>query len=281
MNISAARGATTGAGYGLRRAEIAALATGPDRPPAEIGYTPDEHAVWATVNAALSPVWAQHAAAELLAVRGELDLPTTRLPQLSEVTALLEPRTGFGYRAVPGLVAKLDFFAALDRGMFLSTQYVRCAASPLYTPEPDVIHEVIGHAHCLAEPTLARLHRLAGAAMVRVSTDSARQFIADVFWFSAEFGVVLEGGAPKAYGAGLLSSFGELGWFSANATMRPLDVVAMATQPYDISRYQPVLFGADSLGQVLDVVGGFLADVTDDLVASHLASRPASSASEE
>ena len=255
-------------GYERRRDEIAALAAGPDRPPHTIAYSDAEHEVWATVNAALDPLWVRHAAREVHAARDELALPLDRLPQLSHVTDRLQPRTGFCYRAMPGLVDKAEFFAALDTGRFLSTQYVRHGGSPLYTPEPDVIHEVIGHAHCLAEPTLAQLHRLAGAAVARVETGVARQVIADVFWFSAEFGVVGHaGGRAKAYGAGLLSSFGELGWFSTNATLRPLDVPAMAAQPYDISVYQPVLFVADSLAHVLDVVGGFFSCVTDDVAA--------------
>ncbi|MDH3754754.1 MAG: phenylalanine 4-monooxygenase [Acidimicrobiia bacterium] len=254
-----------------RRQEIASQAAGPLRPPADIEYSADEHDIWVAVNEALAPVWQRHAADEVLAARDRLGLPRDRLPQLTEVSTLLDQLTGFEYRAVPGLVDKLDFFASLGRGLFLSTQYVRDGASPLYTPEPDVIHEVIGHANCLADEQLAELHRLAGQAMLRVETEVARQFLADVFWFSGEFGVVRQHGRPKGYGAGLLSSYGELRWFPTHAELRPLDVVRMGCLAYDIDHYQPVLFIADSLTQVLDVVGGFFESVTDGQVAAALA----------
>lgn len=257
--------------YLTRRMAIASAATGPHRRPGFIDYTAEEHGVWAAVSAALAPLWRQYGARQVHEAHDRLGLPQDRLPQLDEVTAKLASLTGFRFRAVEGLVDKVTFFDALSREIFLSTQYVRHAATPLYTPEPDVIHEVIGHANCLADPQLAELHRLAGRAMVRVETAEARQFIADVFWFSGEFGVVRQDGEPRAYGAGLLSSFGELGWFAHHAELRPIDVWEMGRLPYDISRYQPVLFAAESLAHVLDEVGGFFDRVGDDDVAAHLA----------
>lgn len=257
--------------YRARREAIASAATGPHRRPEFVDYTDVEHGVWRVVSAALAPLWQRYGASQVLDARQRLGLPSDRLPQLGEVTLGLAPLTGFRFRAVEGLVDKVTFFDALSREIFLSTQYVRHEETPLYTPEPDVIHEVIGHANCLADPQLAELHRLAGRAMTRVETTEARQFIADVFWFSGEFGVVLEGGEPRAYGAGLLSSFGELGWFAHHAELRPIDVWQMGRLSYDISRYQPVLFAAESLDQVLDEVGGFFERVSDADVAAHLA----------
>lgn len=259
--------------YWARREEIAASAAGCDRPPVDIAYTATEHEVWATVLHALGPLWNRHACSAVLDARERLALPTDRVPQLREVSAALAALTGFEYRAVPGLVPSLDFFGGLGRGLFSSTQYLRWEGTPLYTPEPDVIHEVSGHANCLACPPIAELHRLAGRAVARLGTDVARSAIADVFWFSVEFGVVRESGSVRAYGAGLLSSVGELAWFAENAEIRSLDLVAMATTGYDIDEYQPVLFAGDSLDHVLDVVGGFFADATDESVADLIATR--------
>jgi phenylalanine-4-hydroxylase len=252
--------------YEARRQVIAALAAGASAAPAVIEYTDDENATWQSVVDALEPVWRQQACAEVLDGWDRLELPTDRVPQLAEVSERLRPISGFEYRAVPGLVPVQEFFSALGHRVFLSTQYVRWEGSPLYTPEPDVIHELVGHAHLLACPALAELHRLAGAAIERLELAGSRQFVADVFWFSVEFGVVREHTAWKAYGAGLLSSPGELGWFADHATVRPLDLVAMGTLPYDIDHYQPVLFGGDSISQVTDVVGEFFSWATDDSV---------------
>ena len=156
-----------------------------------------------------------------------------------------------------------EFYGSLADGIFHSTQYIRHDAKPLYTPEPDLIHEVIGHAGMLASPRLAELNRLAGEASRRLQTPEGRAFFATVFWFSIEFGVLREAGELRAYGAGLLSSYGEIDEFRA-ADVRPLDIAAMGTQNYDITHYQPILFAADGIEQLLDVVGGFFAECDDE-----------------
>jgi phenylalanine-4-hydroxylase len=264
---------TVDPGYLARRAEIAAISGSyrPGLPVPRIVYTAQEDATWRVVQAELDAVHRAVACRAVLDAKAELGLPADRVPQLDEVSARLGPRTGFRFRPVPGLVPKEEFFAHLAAGEFLSTQYVRHPAVPLYTPEPDVVHEVIGHATTLAVPELAELHRLAGRAVATPQLAEARQHAADVFWFSGEFGVVREAGGWKAYGAGLLSSAGELRWFRGHAEVRPLDPTAMAAQPYDITRYQPVLFGADSLAHLLDVAGRFFAEFDDDRYLAALA----------
>ena len=112
--------------------------------------------------------------AGVLAARDLLDLPTDHVPQLIDVDAWLRPLTGFGYRAVDGILPGGEFFRALADRTFASTQYVRWEGSPLYTPEPDVIHEVMGHGNCLACPEIADLHRLAGAAIGRLEGERSR-----------------------------------------------------------------------------------------------------------
>ncbi|NEW37121.1 phenylalanine 4-monooxygenase, partial [Nocardia cyriacigeorgica] len=98
-----------------------------------------------------------------------------------------------------------------------------------------------------------------GAAVARLETEHALKFLADVFWFSMEFGVVREHGEIRCYGAGLLSSYGEIDEFR-HAELRPLDVAAMGTAAYDITHYQPILYCAESIGEIEDVIGGFFAD---------------------
>ncbi len=257
-------GFETDAVYAQRRSDIALAARGPDAEPLDVDYLKIEDDTWRYAHGELLSRWRQFAAPEIMAASEHLGLPTERVPQLREVTDRLARRTGFRFRAVPGLVPVDEFFGALADGIFLSTQYVRHPSSPLYTPEPDVLHEVLGHATCLADPHLAMLHRAAGAAMTRVELAESRQFLADVFWFTAEFGVLTSPTGPLAYGAGLLSSAGELDWFRSQAVFRPIDIAAMGTLPYDIDSYQPVLFTAASLAEVTDVVGEFFAAADDD-----------------
>lgn len=249
--------------YRARRDEISAIsATYHDGGPIpQVHYTDLEDGAWRAVHDALGPLHHDLAASEYLVAARMLQLPADHVPQLDEVSARLQSLSGFRYVPVPGLVETRRFYEGLGDGVFHSTQYVRHHSTPLYTPEPDVIHEVIGHGTMLASPTLSRLHREAGRAARRCG-DEALAFLSQVFWFSVEFGVVREGDEWKAYGAGLLSSFGEIQAFR-QADIRPLDIMAMATTTYDISQYQPVLFGGDSLQEVLDVVGGFFATFDD------------------
>lgn len=258
MVVPSREAGTPPVSYWERREYVASFAAGMDTRPTRISYTPTEDSVWETVSDALEPLWEQHAAADVIVARDRLGLPRDRVPQLVDVDAQLSMLTGFGFRAVGGLVPSVDFFAGLGRGLFSSTQYVRWEGAPTYTPEPDVVHEAIGHANCLACPELAALHRHAGAAVGRLRTKRAVQFVANVFWFSAEFGVLRQGSEAKAYGAGLLSSFAELAWFAHHAEIRPLDIAQMGTVGYHIDRFQPLLFAADSMQDVLEVIGGFL-----------------------
>jgi phenylalanine-4-hydroxylase len=101
-----------------------------------------------------------------------------------------------------------------------------------------------------------------GKAVARTVSPDALAFMSRVFWFTLEFGVVTEHGEPKAYGAGILSSFGELDAFQ-RAQIRPMDFVEMGTTSYDITRYQPVLYSAPSFGALCDELEAFYATYDD------------------
>ncbi len=251
--------------YRARRNALAALAldwrAGAPIPSAE--YTDVEHGVWRVVAAELAPLHREHACRAFLEAKESLGLPGDHVPQLDEVSALLAPRTGFHYLPVAGLAPLRDFYGAFSGAVFYSTQYLRHPSMPLYTPEPDIIHEVVGHANQLACPELAAIYRLVGHAVDRTRGDDALRFLSRVFWFTMEFGVVWEGHEPKAYGAGILSSVGETAAFRS-AELRPLDLVAMGTLAYDITRYQPVLFAGRSMTHLADVLAEFFSTFDDD-----------------
>lgn len=251
--------------YQRRRNQIAAaaLAWEPGQPPPQIDYSEVEHEVWRTVCEHLAPLHDQYACKAFREAVVALDLPRDRVPQLDEVTAGLQPLTGFSYVPAPGIVPLEEFYGSLEDGVFHSTQYLRHHAAPLYTPEPDILHEVMGHGNLLADPEIARLKRLAGAAARRVTTPEALKAVADVFWFTLEFGVLWEEGELRAYGAGILSSYGEIEEFRS-MEIRPLDFAAMAGIQYDISHYQPVLFAAESFAHMVEEVSGFFAGCDDE-----------------
>lgn len=255
--------------YRRRRNEIAAaaLAWRPGDSAPRIAYTEEEHEVWRTVCRELAPKHERYAVGEYVEARARLALPCNHVPGLDEVNARLEPIGGWHYLPAAGLVALEEFYGSLADLAFHSTQYLRHPAVPLYTPEPDIVHEVIGHGHLLATDTFGELHQMAGVAARRLSDPENLRFLARVFWFSLEFGVVVEDGELRAYGAGILSSYGEIEEFRG-MEHRPLDLVAMGTADYDITAYQPVLYRAESVAEVVEVIGGFFAGCSDELIAS-------------
>jgi phenylalanine-4-hydroxylase len=251
--------------YQQRRNEIAAAALAWTRggPIPQIEYTEDEQNVWRTVQRELAPKHARYACTPFLEAKAALGLPDDHIPQLNEVTDRLAPLTGFHYVPAAGIVPVKEFYGCLADLEFHSTQYIRHPSAPLYTPEPDLIHEVIGHGNLLADPQFAELNRLAGEAARRSHTEAGVQYVADVFWFTIEFGVLYEHDELRAYGAGILSSYGEIEEFR-QMEIRPIDFHQMGTIDYDITKYQPVLFAAESTDHLVDSVGEFFADFDDD-----------------
>ena len=245
--------------YRARRNAIAQIAMSyqPGSPIPTAPYTELEHEVWKTIWQVLGPVHREHACNEYLDCLERLAFDADRIPQLDEVSRKVEAISGFRLEPVAGLVEPRVFLESLARGVFLSTQYIRHHSTPLYTPEPDVAHEIIGHAVTLASPRLAELNRLFGEAVSRTDVPSELDRLSRVYWFTIEFGVLRENDGIKAYGTGLLSSAGELAEMH-KAELKPLDLDAAANNVYDPTHFQAVLFCADSFDEMYERLKEFL-----------------------
>jgi len=173
-----------------------------------------------------------------------------QIPQLQQVSDYLQDATGFTMRPVAGLLSSRDFLNALAFRCFCSTQYIRHPSKPLYTPEPDVIHELMGHVPLFADPDFASFSQEIGLRSLGAS-DAAIEKLARCYWYTVEFGLIKEGSRRKACGAGLLSSFGELehsvnGSPDFTSEYRPWDPDEAAKLPFPITKYQPVYFVASN-----------------------------------
>jgi phenylalanine-4-hydroxylase len=245
--------------YRERRNQIAELAlayrTGDPLPAAP--YSEEEHSVWQAIWRGLTAAHRKHACAEYLACVDQLNLDKNRIPQLSEVSARVEAISEFRLEPVAGLIEPRVFLESLARGVFLCTQYIRHHSTPLYTPEPDVAHEIIGHAVTLASEKFAELNRMFGEAVRRTKDAEALNRLSRVYWFTIEFGVLKEDGQLKAYGTGLLSSTGELEEMH-KAELVPLDMERASREVYDPTRYQARLFCAESFGDMYERLRNFL-----------------------
>jgi phenylalanine-4-hydroxylase len=222
-----------------------------------VPYVEEEHEVWRSVWRALGPAHEEYACAEFLACRESVSMPLDRIPQLGDVSERVFELSGFRLEPVAGLVAPRVFLESLAEGVFLSAQYIRHHSAPLYTPEPDVVHELVGHAVLLASPRVAALSCAVGEAVRRTPDDAKLERLARLYWYTIEFGVVREAGRVKAYGAGLLSSAGELAAMR-HAELRPFDLDAASREPFDPTAFQPALYCADSFDEMFERLLAYL-----------------------
>lgn len=241
--------------YRARRAMVDALARG-HRHGSEfpvVDYSPAENATWREVYERLDPLRHRYACREYRWALADLErhcgLGKDYIPQGRDVSDFLESRTGFRLRPVAGLLSPRDFLNGLAFRVFFSTQYIRHESKPFYTPEPDVCHELLGHAPMFADPAFADLSQEIGLASLGASDEDIER-LARCYWHSVEFGLLLESGDRKAYGAGLLSSYGELNHACAGTSSAQFvawDPAVAAKQRYPVTEYQPVYFVAESL----------------------------------
>ena len=223
-----------------------------------VQYTEAETEVWRAVMDRLSSLHEMHAASIYQAGFRRLGLSASRPPVPGSLARRLREETGFGLVLTDGLLDARVFLTHLGNRRQPCTVYLRHGSRPDYTPEPDLVHEAVGHAPMLTDPDAARLNEVVGHA---AATASARQLQAllRLYWFTLEFGLVEERAGLRAYGAGLLSSFGELPHAFADAVdRRPFDLPAIVEQEYAHDRMQDVLFVAPSLGVVLGEVQSWL-----------------------
>ncbi|CAG9761462.1 unnamed protein product [Ceutorhynchus assimilis] len=244
--------------YRERRKQIAEIAFGYKYgdPVPFIPYTETENKTWKSVFTTVLDLMPKHACAEyrrvfkLLQEEG-LFVPD-KIPQLEEMSKFMQKHTGFTLRPAAGLLTARDFLASLAFRIFQSTQYIRHINSPFHTPEPDAIHEILGHMPLLADPSFAQFSQEIGLASLGAS-DKEIEKLSTVYWFTVEFGLCKEGGETKVYGAGLLSAYGELlHALSDKPEHRPFDPASTAVQTYQDQEYQPLYYVAESFDDMKD-----------------------------
>lgn len=163
--------------YRQRRAELtqAAQEYSWDQPIHRVDYTKEETSVWTAVWERMEPLWKKHACQEYLHalgnMKGHCGYGRDRIPQQQDISAYLQQTTNFRMRPVAGLLSSRDFLNGLAFRVFFSTQYIRHHSMPLYTPEPDICHELLGHAPLFADHDFAEFSQEIGLASLGASDE--------------------------------------------------------------------------------------------------------------
>jgi len=232
----------------------------------KIEYTQEEISTWREVYTRLLKLYPTHACRQVNYIFPLLEANCgygpDSIPQLEDVSKFLHDTTGWRLRPVQGLLSSRDFLNGLAFRVFHSTQYIRHHSRPLYTPEPDVCHELLGHVPLFADPDFANFSQEIGLASLGASEDDLKK-LATCYWFTVEFGLCKEDGKVKGYGAGVLSSFGELNYALGGDETKPqyldFDPFDAAVRDYPITTYQPIYYVAESFQSATEKLRQFAA----------------------
>lgn len=211
--------------------------------PPIITYTEEEQRIWREVSPQLDALHRQHASAIYLQAKRDLGISADHIPQLRHLSAQLERASGMHLVPAEGPIPYRTFYSYIAERGFPVTQFIRHGSRPEFTPEPDMIHDCLGHVPPLVNHDYAELLTLIGKAAVSVATGDQVLALKRLSWFSIEFGLIEEAGATKIFGAGILSSTGEIPFsLSPKVERRPFVTDEVIGTDYDASKMQELLF---------------------------------------
>lgn len=239
-------------GYVQRRKELFALCRQHrlDRlGPPIINYTPEETRIWREVTPKLDELHQKHASQIYLKAKTDLAITRTEIPQLRHLSGRLGQETNIHLVPAEGALPYRTFYKYIGERGFPVTQFIRHGSHPEFTPEPDMIHDCLGHVPPLLNQDYAELLVLIGKAVSATGRGEQVLALKRFSWFSIEFGLIQEAGEVKVFGAGILSSTGEIPYslFSPDVTRRAFETDTVINTDYDPSRMQVNLFIAPSM----------------------------------
>lgn len=234
-------------------------------------YSEENQEAWRRLYARMAPRWDRYANVHFLDGIRSLCLNPNRIPRLEEVNRFLSPLTGFRAKAVSGYVPSFAFFDCLRNREFPTTITIRPLDALDYLPEPDIFHDIAGHVPMHTDPAFAgALVRFGDCAHTAVDVaagirDRAERLarlasilraLARFFWFTIEFGLMRNSQGLRAYGSGLLSSYGELAHAldSPSVQRSPISLEWVIHQSFEIDHFQPLLFFVQSFDHLFELV---------------------------
>lgn len=217
-------------------------------------YTAQDHDTYKRLYARQSALLPGLACDEFIAALPSLGA-SDQIPRFDDINAKLLPATGWQVVAVPGLIPEVAFFTLLSERKFPVTDWIRTPEEFDYIVEPDVFHDLFGHVPLLFNPVFADHMQAYGAGGLKAHSLDACEQLSRLYWYTIEFGLMQQADGLRAYGAGILSSSGELQYAvnSPEPQRLPLDPVRTMRTRYKIDSYQQTYFVIDSFQQLFDM----------------------------
>jgi phenylalanine-4-hydroxylase len=218
-------------------------------------YTPEQHGVWKTLYERQVKLLERRACDEFIGGLRELPIESDRIPDFERLSDVLLPRTGWRIVAVPGLVPDEVFFEHLAHRRFPAGQFIRRADQLDYLEEPDVFHDVFGHAPLLMNPVIADFIQAYGAGGLRAQRLGTLPLLARVYWYTVEFGLLRQPEGLRIYGAGIVSSRTESVFALDDESPHRIgfDLERVMRTRYRIDDFQECYFVLESLDELLQL----------------------------
>ncbi|HEY2335749.1 MAG TPA: phenylalanine 4-monooxygenase [Burkholderiales bacterium] len=215
-------------------------------------YTAAEHALYRRLFERQARLVPKYACPEWIEAIADLDA-STGIPDFQKISLKMRKATGWEIVAVPGLIPDEAFFTHLANRRFPVTVWLRKPEEFDYIVEPDVFHDFFGHVPLLFDRVYAdHLHEYGKGGLKAMRLDAVK-WLARLYWYTIEFGLIRVNGQIRAYGAGLLSSGGELAYCVDSPKPRrlPFEIERIMRTEYLIDRYQDIYFVIDTFDQLM------------------------------
>jgi len=216
-------------------------------------YTPAQHALYRRLFERQAKLVPRYACPEWIDAIAGLESAAREIPKFHDVSRRLRSATGWEIVAVPGLIPDDAFFTHLANRRFPVTVWLRRPEEFDYIVEPDVFHDFFGHVPLLFDRVYAdHLYEYGKGGLKAIRLDAVKM-LARLYWFTIEFGLMRTPAGIRAYGAGLLSSGGELAYCVDDPRPRrlPFELERIMRTAYQIDRYQETYFVIESFAHLM------------------------------
>lgn len=217
----------------------------------EVDWSAEEDQIWSELVARQLSVIGDRACRPYLDGLNMLNLTQERVPEINDINEILRRETGWQVEPVAALINFDRFFSLLSEKKFPVATFLRTREEFDYLQEPDFFHEIFGHCAMLTHHDFAAFTHAYGI-LGKAATHQERVYLARLYWFTVEFGLVKENGESKIYGGGILSSPGETIYSldSQEAQRKPFDIQTVLRTPYRIDIMQPIYYELNDITEL-------------------------------